>query len=82
MKQSKLESLIEASLNTASGFVVSLIVWQFLVAPMFGLPVNWAMNFGITIIFTVVSILRSYIWRRFFNAGLNRLVMRWVNGRR
>ena len=78
MKQTKLESLVEASLNTASGFVVSLLVWQWLVAPLFGLPIDWTMNFGITIIFTIVSVLRSYIWRRFFNAGINRAVMRWM----
>ena len=78
MNQSKLESLVEASLNTASGFVVSLLVWQWVVAPLFGLPVDWAMNFWITGIFTVVSILRSYIWRRLFNAGINRAVSAWV----
>ena len=78
MKQSKLESLVEASLNTASGFVVSLLVWQWLVAPIYGLPIDWGMNFGITIIFTVVSILRSYVWRRVFNRGVNRAVMRWL----
>ena len=79
MKQSKLESLVEASLNTASGFIVSLLVWQWVVAPLFGLPVDWAMNFWITGIFTVVSILRSYIWRRLFNAGTNRAVTRWAS---
>ena len=78
MKQSRLESLVEASLNTASGFIVSLLVWQWVVAPAFGLPVDWVMNFWITGIFTVVSILRSYLWRRFFNAGINRWVYRLI----
>jgi hypothetical protein len=79
MKQTKLESLVEAVLNTASGFVVSLIVWRWIVAPAFDLPVGWDTNLAITGIFTVVSILRSYIWRRFFNAGINRAVMRWLS---
>jgi hypothetical protein len=64
---------LEASLNTASGFVVSLLVWQWGVAPMFGLPVSWETNIYITGVFTVVSVVRSYLWRRFFNAGWLRL---------
>lgn len=67
MSQSRGASLLEACLNTATGFVVSMLVWQFLVAPLFDLPVSWAMNLGITAIFTVTSILRSYLWRRTFN---------------
>lgn len=79
MRQSRLESLIEASLNTASGFVVSLIVWRFLVAPMMHLPLDMASNLVITSIFTVVSILRSYIWRRFFNAEIHRAITQWLS---
>ena len=78
MKQSKLESLVEASLNTASGFVVSLFVWQFIAAPLFGYKVTWADNVLLTTLFTVVSVLRSYIWRRLFNAGINRAVAEWL----
>lgn len=77
MKQSRLESFIEAALNTASGFIVAFFVWQWIVVPLFGLPVSLALNFWITSIFTVVSVIRSYLWRRFFNARLNVLVMRW-----
>lgn len=76
--QSKLESLVEASLNTASGFIVALIVWRWIVAPVFGLPVGWDTNLAITGIFTVVSVARSYLWRRFFNASVHRLVMGWL----
>ena len=74
MKQSRVESLIEASLNTASGFIVSLFVWQFVAAPLFGYHVTWRDNFLLTALFTVVSVLRSYLWRRFFNAGIHRLI--------
>lgn len=78
LKQSRLESLVEASLNTASGFVVSLVVWR-IVAGVLGLPIDMGTNLLITGIFTVVSIIRSYLWRRFFNAGVNRAVMRWLS---
>lgn len=66
MSQSRRMSLIEASLNTASGFVVSLIVWQ-LLCGWLGIPMPLGRNLEITGIFTVVSIVRSYLWRRLFN---------------
>jgi membrane protein implicated in regulation of membrane protease activity len=78
VKQSKRESLVEASLNTASGFIVSLFVWQFIAAPLFGYHVTWRDNVLLTALFTAVSILRSYLWRRFFNRGLNRVILRWL----
>jgi hypothetical protein len=78
MKQSKLESLVEASLNTASGFIVSLFVWQFIAAPLFGYHVTWKDNVLLTTLFTVVSVLRSYVWRRLFNRGWNRAIVRWL----
>src|SRR5690606_30452860 len=73
MSQSRAESLLEASLNTASGFVVSLVVWHF-VAAAYEIPMPLSTNLEITGIFTVVSVARSYAWRRFFNAGAKRLV--------
>lgn len=66
MTQSRRASLLEASLNTASGFVVSLIVWHYL-ASWYGIPMPFSTNLEITGIFTVVSIARSYLWRRLFN---------------
>lgn len=60
--------------------MISLLVWRWIVAPAFGLPIGWDVNLGITAIFTVVSIIRSYVWRRFFNAGINRLVLRVFRG--
>lgn len=66
MRQSKRESLIEACLNTASGFLVSLFVWHW-VAKWYGIPMPISLNLEITGIFTAVSVARSYLWRRLFN---------------
>lgn len=66
MSQSKKVSFLEACLNTASGFIVSLIVWHY-VAMWYGIPMPFVTNLEITGIFTVVSIARSYLWRRLFN---------------
>jgi len=69
MEQSRLVSFIEANMNTFSGFFISLAVWIFIVAPLYGIEVSYGQNLQITSIFTVSSVLRSYVVRRFFNNG-------------
>jgi hypothetical protein len=59
-------SLFEAALNTASGFIISLLVGE-LVFPLLGWPLSHSQNLEAVSIFTVVSIARSYVWRRVFN---------------
>ena len=71
MKQTRLGSLCEALLNTASGFIVAMITWG-IVAPVFGYDITLYENFQITFIFTTVSIARSYLWRRGFNWWIHR----------
>lgn len=78
MKQSKLESFLEASASVASGFVLSFVVWQFIAAPLFGYHVTLADNFWLTSIFTVASLVRQYVWRRFFNAGIHRSIHKFA----
>lgn len=65
--QSRRASLIEASLNTASGFCTSLLT-QWVVFPMFDFHPALSENLTITAIFTVVSVVRGYVWRRIFNS--------------
>lgn len=72
--QSKLESFIETNLNVATGFLVSLVVWQFIAAPLYNIPVTIEQNLGITGIFTVSAVLRGYLWRRFFSNGIHKKI--------
>lgn len=66
--QPRTQSLIETLCNVASGFIVSLIYWQFLVIPQIeGKELIFTLNLSITLQFTVLSIVRGYIWRRYFN---------------
>lgn len=67
MGQSKLMSALESWANLLSGFVISFLVWQFIAAPLYGYEVTFMDNMGLTSIFTVVSLIRSYTWRRYFN---------------
>lgn len=72
MGQSKTESAVEAALNIGSGFILSMLVWQLIANPVFGYEVTFGENVALTSIFTVVSLVRSYVWRRFFNLRLLR----------
>ena len=64
--QSKLESLTEAIINTFTGFVIAFIS-QLVFFPIVGIEVTLSQNFILTVLFTLVSIIRIYIIRRFFN---------------
>lgn len=74
MQQSKLESLCETCINIASGFIISLMVWQYIAAPLYNIPVTIEQNLGITGIFTVSAVLRGYCWRRFFSNGIHKKI--------
>ena len=79
MNQSKLQSMNESLVNVALGMIISMAL-QLLVFPAFGHAFTLAQNIGITVIFTVASILRSYVVRRWFNAALHRAVVRVTTG--
>lgn len=64
--QTKKQSFIESLTNTAIGFSVSYAS-TFLIFPLMGFNSSGTQNLIITIYFTIISILRSYIIRRFFN---------------
>lgn len=64
--QTRRSSLLEAFLNTFSGYVISVFV-QLLVFPWYGINLSLGDNLAIVAIFTAVSIVRSYLWRRLFN---------------
>jgi hypothetical protein len=70
MEQSRLGSLIEATFNTAIGFGVALLS-QIVVFPLFDIHVPLSTNLGIGAWFTVISVVRSYVIRRWFNARLH-----------
>lgn len=71
MQQSKLGSLIEAALNVLIGYGVALIS-QIVIFPMFGIYVSLQTNIAIGAWFTDISLVRSYVIRRWFNARLHR----------
>lgn len=66
--QSKYQSIIEQTLNVGSGFIISVLVWEFVIKNLIHEGVlSVDSSVWITVIFTVVSFVRGYLWRRFFN---------------
>lgn len=64
--QTKKNSFIEAVVNTFTGFLINLAF-----TPLFywvcGINTNVAQISAVTLLFTLLSVARSYIIRRFFN---------------
>jgi len=67
MRQSRRMSFVEAIANVAVGYGVA-VTTQVLVFPVFGLQASLGDNLLIGAVFTVVSIGRSYLLRRLFEA--------------
>ena len=64
--QTRWQSLLEACANVLIGYVVALAT-QLVVFPLLGIEASLGQNIVIGIIFTVVSLVRSYYVRRLFN---------------
>ena len=65
--QSKRESMVETLTNVSIGWFISFIA-NMLVLPLFGYNINLTDGLLISIIFTIISIVRSYVVRRWFNS--------------
>ena len=64
--QSKKQSFIESLTNVGIGWFIGVIL-NMLVLPLFDYDVSLTDGVLISIIFTAVSVIRSYAIRRFFN---------------
>lgn len=67
--QTRIGSLFESAVNIVIGYFVALLS-QLLVFPMFGIDVPLSTNLWIGAWFTVISLVRSYVIRRWFNARI------------
>lgn len=70
MQQTRIGSLIESLMNIFIGYGVALLS-QILIFPLFDINVTLATNLWIGAWFTVISLVRSYVIRRWFNARLH-----------
>lgn len=66
MSQSRKGSVVEAMTNTAIGYGINFTA-NLLIFPLFGMHISLANNFVMGLIYTAISIARSYVLRRVFN---------------
>lgn len=76
MKQTKIESIIERTADLITGFIISVLLYKHVI-----LTSEWLWNSPmlVTTLFTIVSFCRGYMWRRFFNANLHKVVHKFVS---
>ena len=68
MKQSRTMSLIEAITNVVVGFGLAVLT-QVLAFPAFGLQATLSQNLQLAALFSAISVLRSFVLRRAFEAA-------------
>jgi hypothetical protein len=66
-------SFIEAWSNIGVGFLVNYCA-NLLIFPLFGMHISLAANFVMGLIYTAISLVRSYALRRVFNRIFERAV--------
>lgn len=67
MNQTKLGSFVESWANIVVGFSINWIA-NLCILPLFGFRVTGTQAFQIGVFFTVISLVRSYVLRRWFNS--------------
>ena len=65
--QSKKQSLIESLTSTTIGIIIGIVL-NLTILPVFGYPVSVVDSLWISLIFTAISVVRSYAVRRIFNS--------------
>lgn len=65
--QSRKHSLLETAANVLSGIVFSSLVYQFVITRLWDMHTSFSENLQISAVFTAVSVVRGYFWRRLFN---------------
>ena len=65
--QSKRESMIESLTSTTIGIIIGIVL-NLTILPIFDYNITVVDSLWISVIFTIVSIIRSYVIRRFFNS--------------
>ena len=75
MNQTRLGSFIEAWINVAIGFAINFCA-NLLILPLIGFNISVSQNLFIGVLYTIISVARSYVIRRWFNARLHRTAQR------
>lgn len=75
MSQSRAGSAAETAVNYIVGYILAWFIMHY-VLRWFGYPIRKDQTSGVVLIFTVVSVIRSYVIRRIFNRLNARAIMK------
>jgi hypothetical protein len=75
MNQTRLGSFIEAWINVAIGFGINFGANLFIL-PLIGFHISVGQNLFIGVLYTIVSVVRSYCIRRWFNNRIHLAALR------
>jgi hypothetical protein len=75
VNQSRLGSLYEVLINVVIGFSINYVA-NFLIMPLYDFHITAGQSFTMGLLYTGISIARSYVIRRWFNARLHAAAMR------
>lgn len=75
MRQTKLGSFYESLINVAIGFGINFVA-NLVILPLFGFDITLTDNLYIGLLYTVVSVARSYVVRRFFDRRIHAAAQR------
>lgn len=78
MSQTRLGSFIEAWINVAIGFGINFIA-NLCIFPLFGFHITLSENLVLGLLYTLISVVRSYCIRRWFNERIRRAAERLAN---
>lgn len=74
MKQTKIESIVERTADIGTGYIISVMVYEYYIMP----SIKIMPSTYVVAIFTIISFVRGYFWRRFFNRGLHKAVHKFL----
>jgi hypothetical protein len=75
MRQTKLGSFIEACINILIGFSINYVM-NLLILPLFGFHISLTDNLLMGLLYTIVSVARSYVVRRWFEARIHKAALK------
>lgn len=78
--QTRLSSFYEACINIVIGFSINFTA-NMLIFPLFGFHLSASTNFALGCVYTVISLVRSYAIRRWFNARLQAVALRMAGAK-
>ena len=75
MRQTKLGSFYEACINVLIGFGINYVA-NLLILPLFGFHITLSENFLMGLLYTGISVGRSYVIRRWFDRKIHEAALR------